>query len=51
MDKTFTIKLTAQHLDVIGKALMTVAYGEAAPVVNSINQQLAELQKEPDEQE
>ena len=35
-----TLTLTPQELAVINKALMLAPYGEVAPVVQSINQQL-----------
>ena len=35
-----TLILTPQELAVINKALMLAPYGEVAPVVHSINQQL-----------
>lgn len=35
-----TLTLTPQELAVINRALMLAPYGEVAPVVHSINQQL-----------
>jgi hypothetical protein len=41
-----TLTLTPQELAVINKALMLAPYGEVAPVVHSINQQLQEKKDE-----
>jgi apolipoprotein N-acyltransferase len=38
--QTITLNLTAEQLSVIDKGLRLVPYGEAAPVVHAINQQL-----------
>lgn len=40
-----TLTLTPQELAVINRALMLAPYGEVAPVIHSINQQ---LQKQDD---
>lgn len=37
---TYTLTLTPQQLAVINKALMLAPYGEVAPVVQAINEQL-----------
>lgn len=39
-----TLTLTPQELAVINRALMLAPYGEVAPVVQSINQQLQKAQ-------
>jgi len=38
--QTVTLTLNQQELAVISKALMLAPYGEVAPVINSINQQI-----------
>jgi hypothetical protein len=43
-----TLTLTPQELAVINKALMLAPYGEVAPVVQSINQQLQKAKDEHD---
>lgn len=41
-----TLTLTAQQLSVINRALMLAPYGEVAPVVQAINEQLNPPPKE-----
>jgi hypothetical protein len=43
-----TLVLTPQELAVINRALMLPPYGEVAPVVQSINQQLQKAKDEHD---
>jgi hypothetical protein len=43
-----TLTLTPQELAVINRALMLAPYGEVAPVIQSINQQLQKAQDEHD---
>ena len=41
-EKVFTLKLSAALVNVIGKALNTAPYGEAAPVVQALQMQINE---------
>lgn len=43
---TYTLTFTPQQLAVINKALMLAPYGEVAPVVQAINDQLTQPPKE-----
>jgi hypothetical protein len=42
-----TLTFTQQELTAINRALMLAPYGEVAPVVHSINQQIQKLNAEP----
>lgn len=45
------LKLTDEQLTVISRALMLAPYGEVAPVIDAINEQLRQPQPQPRQRE